>query len=347
MGMQPPKLSYHRSTGQYFVKWGGKNRYLGKDRAAAQEKYLTDPVDGLPAWTEWRADRNTKRLPPLKSMRKTVIDVAEEFVARKGLEGGPARQYGYRKHLNRFLWLYARVPIDEIQPRQLEILKTDMMMGKLGGHKFSPKTINHDLAAIKSLLIYAERMNYRPPFPTRAVQPLPTGEPPDVSYDPSEVGQMLMDAPAFLAPWLAVCYFCLCRPSEAVTLINKRGEWEEPGVFRCRGGKMSWKTARDRRIVVSDPARYWLDRAEPRYSRLDTFSEAVRTAFGKGRGAKRLQKSAAKHLHLAGVARADIDLLLGHMPPIVSQIYNPIAWQPLRVSAALLSAQPVRNVSGD
>lgn len=346
MGMKPPQLSFHEASGQWFVKWAGKNHYLGKNRAAAEERYLTDPVIGLPAWTAWRADRNTKKYPPLKSMRRSVADVAEEFLDRKALEGGRSRRYGYAKHLKRFLYSFGAAAIDDIQPRHLESLKEHMLRGKLAGKRYSEKTINHDLSAIKSLLIYAERMDYRPPFPTKAVQPLPIAEPRDMSYTPEEVGRILLKAPNRMRPWLAICYFCLCRPSEVVRLVHRQGTWEEEGIFRC-AGKMSWRTSRDRRVVVSRHAQYWLDQAERRWSRLDTFSEAVRETFGKGMGPKRLQKSAAKHLHLAGVARADIDLLLGHLPPRVSQIYNPIAWQHLRASANLLGVQAVRNVPGD
>ena len=85
MKCRPPALHRHAS-GNWFCKWGDKFHYFGKDKAEAQERYLAS----LQQWSQWRAQRNTTRFPPMRQAR-LVIDIAERFLEAKELEGGAGR----------------------------------------------------------------------------------------------------------------------------------------------------------------------------------------------------------------------------------------------------------------
>jgi len=311
------------------VRWGGKDRYLGQDWEKANAKYLTDPVNGLSAWSAWRAARNTQRLPPMRPML-TMADILERFLEFKRLEGGADVENFYAKHLKRFAHAYGQARGDLIRAKHLQALKEDMLR-----HGYAPRTVNHDLQAVKTLLRWGAGMEYAPLMDLRIVRGVPLPEPPDRSLPVAKVRRMVATAPETLAPWLAINYLCLMRPSEVVRVVQQEGEWESDGIYKIRS-KVGRRTRQPRRVVFSRLALKWLGQCEPRWTRLDSYSQAVRDFFGPG-GPHPLRHSGATHLIRAGVDRATVDLLLGHLPPRVSLTYAQIRWSSLRRTAARLS----------
>lgn len=156
---------------------------------------------------------------------------------------------------------------------------------------------------------------------------------PDGEENPAGADVLVPDPD--LAPWLALNYLCLMRPSEVPRLVAREGRFIQPGVFALSRSKTFEKTGVPRHIVLSDKALMWLEQAKPIWSRGDSYYAACARAVGTGPGA--LRHSAATHLHRLGAARAEVDLLLGHLPPHVSVIYNSIDWQSLRALAARLT----------
>ncbi len=324
MNARTPQLRRHK-TGVWFCRWGGRDHYFTKSKRDSQARYL----ESLKLWAEWRGERNTKRLP-LITQSIAVVDVADLFLQAKALERGEATREYYRKHIKRFLLAYGPVRCDMIKAQHLQGLKEDMLR-----HGFAPKTVNHDLGAVKTMLRWAMDFDYMPIVRLEGVKKIPLGPPKVKAVPIEEIKNMAEQAPETMAPWLALNYLCLMRPSEVIRVARKEGEWIEDGIYEIEN-KVGRRTGMHRQVVFSDEALEWFALIEPRWSRLDSYSQAVRDFFGSG-GPGRLRHSAATHLHRVGVARGDVDILLGHLPGRVSLTYAPIAWQPLRALAARLT----------
>ena len=325
MNVRTPSFQQH-PTGQWFTKWGGKFHYFGQDREPAYEKYLANVVE----WAEWRKARKTQRfLPPTKAF--SVIKVIELFLNDHEVEGGIERRRYYEKHLARFSAAFGTVRVDVIRVTALHAIKRDMQVAR-----YAAKTINHDLIAIKGMLNWAVDREMIPPVQLRGCKTLPLGPPEKRALPIARIFAMLCTSDTNMRSWLAINYLALMRPTEVIRVVHNEGDWTEPGVFRLDRGKIDTKARYARHVVFTPEALSWLSTCKPVWSRLDSYSQAVRKVCGHG-GPHPLRHSGATHLARAGVARADIDLLLGHMPARVSLTYAPIVWQPLRDSAARIT----------
>lgn len=330
MNRRPPSFKPH-ANGQWFCKWGGTTHYLGTERKDAYKKYLAS----LGEWAEWREARESnQRLLPMTKV-SLVVELIEKFLAMKATDSKELRQY-YSKHLGRFLRSFADLRSDVIRVKHVTQLKEDM---KAAG--YAPKTINHDIVAVKAMFSWAADQEMIPPVTLRGCRTLPLGPPPAKAMSMKAIETMMAKArDANMRNWLAVNYLGLMRPTEVIRLVRREGDWVEDGIFRLDRGKIDQKARMARHIVLSDEALTRLDACQPQWSRLDSYSNAVRSACGPG-GPHPLRHSGATHLSQQGVDRADIDLLLGHVPSRVSLTYAPIVWPPLRQSAARLTLGPV------
>lgn len=322
--MKTPTLQRH-ATGQYFTHWGGKRRYLGKDYQRARARFL----ESMDEWRQWQDDKAANK-PLAPSKVPLIIEVAEQFMDAKRVEVGLDAQEYYQKHLRRFLGLYGRYRADWVRPKHLNALKLDML-----SERYAPKTINHDLTAIRVMFNWASGLELIPPISFKGVKNLPLGPPPDKSRPIEEIRHAIRSANEHVRPWMAVNYLTACRPSEVIKCVDRQGKWVEPGIFRLDRGKMDRKASFPRHVVFSEIALAWLDCCESRYSRLDSYSQAVRDDCGFGPSIFR--HSAASHLVRDGVAAPDVELLLGHAPRRLSVTYYRPAWPALRELAARLN----------
>lgn len=329
MNQRTPTLRKH-VRGMWFCRWGGKDHYFGSDRTAAQELYL----QSLSEWAQWRSSRNAQRLPPMREA-VSVAELSKKFLDWKEQQGGTNLRAYYNKHIGRFVAAFSHLRADMIRAAHLQAIKSDM----LAAH-YAPKTVNHDTVAIKAMLDWASGLEMIPAVALRGVKTLPLGPPKHRAIGLDGVRRMIRTAPDKLKPWLAINYLCLMRPTEVVRVVHRQGQWVEKGVFRLDRGKMDQRVSVARHICFSREAFSWLRRAETFWARLDTYSAAVRRECGPG-GPHPLRHSGATHLLQQGVARADIDLLLGHSPGRVSVTYAPIAWQPLRELVARITLAPI------
>lgn len=318
---KPPAMRMH-ATGQYTVHYAGRDHYLGRDKAEAEVQYRHH----LKRWADWRDQRAASRTPA--PTRPKLIEVIEQFFALKAADSRDVDRY-YRKHLRRYVAIYGSTPTDMLNRASVQALKDDMLVGR-----YKPRTINHDIGAVKNLMAWLMACELMPYVDLAPVKKMPTGQPPDKSLPFSAVAQMKRDADEKLRPWLGLNYLCLMRPSEVIRVVQGEGEWIEPGIFRLDRGKMDRKTSWKRHVVFNARALHWLSLAKPHWSRLDSYSSACRYACGHGPG--RLRHSAATHLNRAGISRADTDLLLGHTPPGVSLTYFQVDFRPLLEAVRLL-----------
>lgn len=323
--MRVPTLRKHK-TGQFFVRWGGRDHYLGLDKRKAENAYL-DQIDD---WRRWVSEKR-KRREVVNQTVPTIAETVDEFLKAKRVEVGLACGEYYRRHLSRFLERFGELDADLVRPKHLNALKLWMIQ-----QRFAPRTINHDLCSIRIMYNWASGLELIPPISLSGVKNVPVG--PAVLDVPKrwQLIRYIKRADPKVAPWIAVNYLALLRPSEVVRVVHGEGKWVEPGVFRLDRGKMDRKVSLKRHCVFSDAALEWLERCEPHWSRQDSYSAAVRDCCPVG--PKLVQKSAAQHLATVfGVDRDDLELLLGHVGPRLKVTYHHPAWQKLRQTAALLA----------
>lgn len=318
--------------GRWYTRWSEKRFYFGRDPAEAARRF----ADSLEQWTAWRDEKQLAfQIKPRD--RVTLAELAEQFLEVKLLEGGPDRKRYYKKHLKAFLTGWGLHDATAITVRNLNTIRNDQLRAG-----YAPKTVNHDITAMKGLMNWAMDLEHIPPVNLRGCKKLPLGAPPDKSMPVENAWAFIDGAPDHIRPWLALNYFAVLRPTEVVDIVNGNGSWSEsePGLYRLDRSKTEHRTRQPRHVVFSETAKAWLKECRPRWSRLDSYSQAVRDACGPG-GPHPLRHSAATHLQLMGVDRASIDLILGHLPGRVSLTYARIEWQPLREKVALLAHAPI------
>lgn len=325
MNVRIPTLQ-KMADGRFFTKWGGKRHFFGRDQAKAMVGYQAS----LDQWQAWNSEKDRARRS-ITSKRLKLIDIAEQFIETKRSEGGDNLARYYSKQLRRFLHLFGQDYADRIRAMDLLKLKAQML-----AQHFAPKTINHDLVAIKAMLNWASGIELVPAANLRAAKVLPLPPVRVRALSHFEVLSFVHGAPEPMRYWLGTQYLTAARPTEMVRIAQGQGEWVADGVFRLDRGKMDLKTRMARHVIFSPLALSWLTRVEPTWARLDSYSQAVRDKCGAG-GPHPLRHSAATHLILAGADRASVDLILGHAPTRVSLTYAQVDFRPLRPIAALLT----------
>lgn len=318
------------ADGRYMTKWGSRNRYFGRDRDAALKRY----AESIEEWRQWREGKR-RAATVMPARRITVLQLAQQFVAAKSAEGGIDLERYYRKHLRRFLVHAARVPADDVRVGDLAALRNDMLKARRpDGTGYAPKTVNHDIIAVKAMFQWAMDQELIPPVNLRGCRTLRLPPPPEKGLSLPDVRRMILDARTGMKPWLATNYLTGMRPSEMVRVVNGHCQWVEPWLVRVPS-KNDRRTGEPRHVVFSDLARKWISRCVPIWSRLDSYSQAVREDCVHGPGI--LRHSAQKHLLAKGASQADTNLILGHLPGRVVRTYGRKPWQLLLPTASLLT----------
>ena len=323
MNRNTPSFRQH-SSGVWFTKWGGKPRYFTLNREESYEKYL----QSLQEWARWRQHRDNQRLPAIEKTH-TIESIYQKFLATRKAEGGIERQQFYEKHLKRFIAAYHDLYANDFRPMMLQRLK-DGMLAK----QFAPRTINHDIQAVRTMLQWAMDVELIEPVNVRGVKKLPLGPIPDKSWSASKVRHFILGCPKpNMRAWLAMCYLCGLRPKEGVRIMRGQGRGVQRGVMVIPN--KATRSRIERHVLFSAEAFHWWRLAKPQWSRLDSFSQAVRDELECG--PHQLRHSAGTNLIQRGVAREDADSILGHYPRAVSLTYMPMQWRRLRYLAARLT----------
>jgi integrase len=327
---EPPKLRKH-ARGYWFCRWGGRDHYLHRDRDIAQDLYLNDKNHGLPAWSQWLSDQRAARVEQKRRAEVlTLTQLRDRFLENRELESGPDTEAFYRKHTRRFDLSYGGFYAGHASAQMLQLLKDEMLR-----QRYAPRTINHDLQAVKTMLSWAMDCGLVPLVRLRAVRKLAVGPVENKAWSRSRVKAFIEAAPEHMRPWLAVQYLTAARPMEMVRLARDQGEWVERGVYALRNKAERNVTIR-RHLLFSRVAFAWWRRIEPHWTRLDSYSAAVRRVLEHG--PHPLRHSAATHLLQAGLLRDDADAILGHYPRRVSATYMLPQWQHLRRQVRVLVA---------
>lgn len=349
-----PTLRRH-VTGVYFCQFAGQRRYFSIDLEESRKLYR----EALRDWTIWQDERQTERAHIHD--RRRIIDIVRVYLQSRRTDTSPEQYLWARYHLGRFTRVWAALPADDFNARLLQAFKMDLCeMVTDRKKKLAPKTINHDLRAIKALFRWASDMGYCREVNLRAVQTLPLNQLPRKALKPADVERIIsialgqvsavhpktgkpLEPNPDIAPWLALNYLAALRPSEVVRLVHADGLWIGKGLFQPRISK-TYKDGRHPRVyVLTDEALMWLQHAKPIWNCMKNYGAAARRAVGPGLPHP-LRHSAATHLVASGAPRAEVDLVLGHYPRAVSQIYAPVELAPLRGTLARLTLSRVAPV---
>lgn len=284
----------------------------------------------LVRWAEWKSAKARSREVSIGRERLHVIDLAERFLEHYADDGRPATAAKFRGHLRRFLAVYGRLRTEELSVPALQSWAGDLRRIKPA---LAPKTVGHDIGAVKTMLQWGMDRELVPTLNLQAVKKPRAMAPAPVHLTREEVVNAVRKAESLdrsLACYMALNYLCLARPSETVRLVAREGRFEPvrlaDGTVRPRGlfvlnrSKTEHRNGAPRVLVMSDEALRWLDSSRVRWSRLDGYSSAVCGGFGRVQP-KRLQKSAGWHLQLLGERAGDIDALLGHQPSVIQRTY--------------------------
>lgn len=329
--------------------------YFGTDAAEARRRFM-DPDGAHPGalvhWMRWREDK--RRLALERGAAMSVADLHRAFTDNYHAEGRPQTARYFDKHLRRFLGVFGAMPCREVTEAGLLAFRQDLFALRL-----SPTTIGHDLGAIKTMWSFG--MTYHrdqvPPLHLDGIRKPPRRPTPSKTRTPAEIRSLVSEARRAcpqLAPWIALGYLCVLRPSETVRLVLGDGRFEpiddghgDPiprGLF-VTSSKMERKSHGERVIILTDQALLWLEQARAVWvtgtgrrgvwRTMPSYSAAMRRAVGVGPSV--LRHSAASHLRALGVAEEEVDRLLGHAPRTASRFYGRASWRTLRASAARLS----------
>lgn len=342
-----PRMCFDKTLQRWYVKWGGKRRWLSTDRDEAEVLYAEE----IAAWAKWQADRAVERAERLRLRPNRVSRIADLYAhfinAREQDGAAPLTLRFYNASLRRFLRLWGDVSPDLFGTQQLHVFREHLL-----GCGLNPKTIAHELNCIRTLFTWGADLEFCGPKNLRGCRnpAVPPRQKPK-GWTPAQLRRIIKKLPERVKPWAVTQYACAARPSEIIRLVHEQGEWVERGVFRLEVSKSEWRSKQPRHLVLSAWALSWLKKCEPDFSTLSSYRNAfgVRRVRDRETGTQRsvcvvpggphpLRHTAASHLLRSGVDRADVDLVLGHLPTRVSLTYAPPEWQALRRLAARLRA---------
>jgi len=369
-----------RHAGKWFVKWGGKEHYLSTDPQTAKNLFYspTSPHPGsLSAWQAWARQRATpgshSHRAASSDLRPALVDVAKDMIADYARRGRPDTAGYYRNALAHFMQVHGLADLVELASTDARKQRyTPPIVPLLNAYitdlthapkktRLAPKTINHEVNAVQRLFNWASEHGRCPAVLWKGVQKLPTRRGTPQVRPIEEITSTILalgERDPDLLPWLILTYLCCLRPSETYRLIANMGEWltirdlkghplpalsadgSKGGVFRLHVHKGSWRgEGSERFIVVTPEAAHWLRIARPIWTARDSYSAACYEADAPW-GPSILRDSAASHLLSMGVALADVQILLGHLPPGEWKSYANIPWPALLLKAARITVRP-------
>lgn len=355
----------HRSNGDYFARWGGKDHYFSRDPKIAEQMFL-DPdsahAGSLANWHRWKLGRIAR---PARATI-TVAHLCHSFFDSLS----PIMLACYRTRLTRFVNLHgsadaltlaiarpeAGIYAAPVVPL-LGALRDDMLASG-----FAPRTICHDLGAVQRLFNWSHQQGLLPAVVWIGLKKpaVPDSLPEPIS--PARVADLVASVTAADTQIGLRCglqYLTACRVSEVETLIRASREIAARGASElgrfaavrqgertvCDRGLMELlrhKTrghGQRRFVILTDAALIHLDSLSP----LGTDLRAGRVGYtrraselGVVSGPHIFRDSAASHLLANGLAEADVARVLGHARSDALRFYGQVAWHALRRKVAEL-----------
>ena len=201
-------LSYHKSSGQYYVTRAGKRIYLGAEQEEALQQYHRLAL-GM----------NSAAVPPepekMPGMVMTAKELANRFLTSQQANWrdpkGTLKSYAY--WLGRFLKDHPKLRAADLTVEMFAAWKVSLRR-----RKYSPQSINHFLTAVRSLFAFAEEADLMERIPklkrikNEKLPPPGSNEKP--IYTTEEIGQLLGHADTQLKAMLLLGLNCGFGPKD-------------------------------------------------------------------------------------------------------------------------------------
>jgi len=333
-----PTLQQH-ARGQFFTKWGDRFHYFGTDEEEAQRRYAAN----LQEWALWRNEKTNQRRRVASKL--TFAELVKLFLEARLADVSEDMAVFYQHHLRRAIHSFGRLPAATITGKYLQSWMQDLRAIKSRRTKkpLGPKTIRHDIAAVKAVLNWGMDLEHIPEVRLSAVKPprlLPKkSKAYTLEFIKGLIGKCRTAKDEQLECWIAVNYLAGCRPSELPRLAAREGEFlfeGKTGSVYAIVGKMTWKTQEMRHVYLSPEALIYFNALKPQWKNWRDYSKAVSALAPLSGGAHPLRHSAYSHLRAAGVPEGEISLFVGHGRGVVARSYDPTATPlPLRSAARL------------
>jgi integrase len=190
-------LSFHKPTGQHYVTRGGKRIYLGADQEQALDEYHRLAL-GLGC-----------RAKPGKAGTITIKDLANRFLESQKANWHAAEETmrSYKVWMRHFLADHPGLRAEDLTVEMFAAWKV-----VLRRRKFSPRTINHYLGAVRALYRFAddaELLDHVPRLKRVKNESLKKlGSKPKPLYDPPQIQELLKSADKQLRPMILLGLNC-------------------------------------------------------------------------------------------------------------------------------------------
>lgn len=334
--IKTPSLQRH-VRGQYFIKFGGEQHYLGTDLKEAEKLYAAKLVE----WAAWREQQKERR--ERVSSKLTFAELVELFEKSRFPDVSADMHRYYKNHLRRAVNVFGRMPAAMVTGKYLATYLVDLrqVVSDRTDAPLGPKTVKHEIAAIKAVLNWAMDVELVPEIRLSGVKP-PRAAPKrkkalTLEFIKGIVARARAEDPN-LECWIAVHYLAGCRPSELPRLAARDGEMVHQaadGAIFDIVGKSTWKTGEMRHVYLSPEALVYFNAMKPQWKTWRAYARRV-SALSPG-GAHPLRHSAYAHLRAMGVAEEEIAQFVGHARTDVARSYDPTARATLLRSAARLT----------
>lgn len=282
----------------------------------------------LARWAEWFAEKQGAPKPVRRSHSKlTVAALFSAFIASKKGERSRFTIAHLNHSLRAFVAVYGGELAECIRPAVVQAWKADMVQDD-----YSPKTVNHCIAAIKAMFRWGAEMELIPAVALTAIKPIRLARPEPQRYSVQQFADLLtITRDSQVAAWALLQWLTMARPAEMPRLVGRQGVFSKPWIFVPKQAKTA-----GRQLVLSEAALKVLALCEPRWTTHFGYRKAMWTETDRAYCPHPLRHGAASYLHSRGVAREMCDLALGHVLPRVSETYVPRNTSVLRETMSIL-----------
>ena len=223
-------MSYHKSSGQYYVTRAGKRIYLGSERDEALKRYhhLALGMNSTPVFSE--PDKISGRLMMVKELANRFLASQQ---ANWKVPKTTLRSYTY--WLGRFLKDHPKLRAVDLTVEIFAAWKISLRR-----RKYSPQSINHFLTAVRSLYAFAEEVDLMENIPklkrVKNEKLPPPGSNEKPIYPAEEIHQLITHADIQLKAMLLLGLNCGFGPKDIQDLTWGHIEGDRVTLPRSKTG---------------------------------------------------------------------------------------------------------------
>ncbi len=276
-----PSLRLH-ATGQWFVRYGGRNHYLGTDRRRAEERY----AEHLRTRAVLQQISTHMAVPPADLRPRTLAEAAEVYIAEQYARASRSIAAKRRCMLSHLVHAMPGMPVEHLQAAHASALIDDM---RSAGYK--PNTLRTAAATYRHMMRwYARRYaSVRLAWNGDAMERVSVPRLPRRYQPPEYVARFALVLEALrpeLGAAIRLQYLACLRPIECDRLIAGAPVWHRPErgkiVLALPNKTVALSGEPHRFVALSDEAREAYERARslrPEPLTYQTYASLTRMAW--------------------------------------------------------------------